>query len=138
MEGYLLDWSDDESIGVADLDEEHKELFRLYNAVVNALVAGHELPTVRESIRNFVERARKHFAAEEQFMRDIRYPRYVSHKAEHDKLLMDAEDFLESIGSALLEADCPAVAKYLRFWMLRHLQDEDKEIADFLQSKVTA
>ena len=138
MTSDLLEWSEETSIGIPDIDEEHKELLGQYNAIIDALAGGSELSRVREQIGGFLECARRHFANEERFMLDIRYPNYVKHKAEHNKLLMDAEDFVLAIGDALFEEDCPAIAKYFKSWLLRHLENEDRKIVAFLNSSDAA
>lgn len=126
-----LEWSDHLRTGIGQLDDGHKELIDLYNRIV--WLCGHDpsRSDLCERIRSFVNYGRHHFRQEEEYMIELHYPDYVSHKLEHDRLLQDAEDFIENLGGSLQLSEGEAILKYFRHWLLRHIATDDKKLKDF-------
>lgn len=120
------------------LDAPRKELTDLYRRIAGACDIGDGASRVRERTRTFLLYARWHFAEEEKGMRAVAYPNVAAHKAEHDRLLQDAEDFIESVGGGLHGADCLAIARYFRFWLNRHSAGPDRSFAEFLVTRDSA
>lgn len=121
--------------GVDSLDQAHLELADLYNRIAAACEERQPLARIRERLRVFFLYAQWHFADEEEHMREAGYPGLVEHKREHDRLLQDASDFLENLRQPFRPEDAPAIAKYFRFWLSRHLADHDRALGRFLRSR---
>ena len=128
----VIDWSEEMCTGITALDAEHKELVRRYYSIVNSLKEKKDLSHFKSQLREFVEAAARHFGHEERVMKTTGFPQYLAHKEGHDQLLKDADDFLASIGTALPLRDCPAIAKYVRHWLMRHMREQDREIHAFI------
>jgi hemerythrin len=77
-----LQWSSTLSLGVADLDAQHRELFERVDRLLDAMLRGDrsEAATLASFLREHVV---LHFAAEERLMREHRYPDTAAHAAEH-------------------------------------------------------
>ncbi len=77
-----LQWSSTLSLGVADLDAQHRELFERVDRLLDAMLRGDrgEAATLASFLREHVV---LHFAAEERLMREHRYPDAAAHAAEH-------------------------------------------------------
>ena len=128
-----LEWSRDQGIG-GDLDYAHRELIGLYNRIAWAVQNGAEIADIRERVRSFLIYARWHFGDEEQLMLVCNYPDLVDHKADHQRLLQDAEDFIANLGSTLNSPDSSAVAEYFKYWLSRHMDTHDTKVRDFLSN----
>lgn len=129
-----LHWSLDLALGDTEVDEAHLELVDLYNRIVWACENHGAVENLRERIRTFLGYARWHFGQEEEFMNRLHYPAYVEHKADHQKLLQDAEDFVESFNGALRSEDGPAVASYFKYWLSRHMAEKDGTLRTFMKT----
>jgi hemerythrin len=116
----------------AGLDGAHRELLDLYNRIVWACHHEAAVIPIRERIRSFLMYANWHFSHEEEWMRELRYPDRATHKADHDRLQQDAEDFVESLGSALRLGDMPAIARYFNHWLARHAAHHDEPLRAFM------
>ncbi len=115
------------------LEEAHSELFDLYNRIVWACQTEAAVLPIRERIRSFLMYAIWHFALEEECMREMHYPDRVTHKADHARLQQDAEDFVSSLGCALVRSDMPAVARYFNHWLARHTLSHDAPLREFIR-----
>lgn len=127
-----LEWSDQLRIGIGQLDDGHKELIDLYNRIVWLCANAPTRGDLRERIRSFVSYGRHHFRQEEEYMIEVHYPEYIPHKTEHDRLLQDAEDFIENLGGSLSLNDGEAILKYFRYWLLRHIATDDAKLNSFV------
>lgn len=79
----LFAWSDDLSVGIQEIDEQHKVLVGLLNELHTA-ISGHKgSAECRVILDRLAEYARAHFAVEESLMRVLGYPDYENHNGPH-------------------------------------------------------
>jgi hemerythrin len=119
-------------IGCAGIDAEHRALLSQYQALLQTMVSGQNVDAFALSWYMIVRQAREHFAAEERAMREIGYEGYREHKAEHDKLLFSAEDFLKSVTIRFDKYDCMGVARFFRRWLLNHTHSYDRQFGEYI------
>jgi len=132
MNTNMLKWNTALELGIDELDEAHRELFDLYNRIALACDTDPKVCVVRERVRTFLMYARWHFDEEEEQMRWCHYPEYMDHRADHGRLLQDAEDFVENLRHAFEPEDSLAVASYFKYWLTRHIASKDADFKAFL------
>ncbi|MGL4739138.1 MAG: bacteriohemerythrin [Cellulosilyticaceae bacterium] len=87
---FKFDWVEEVAVGVTEVDEQHKELFRMIRDLEQKILikcVNVSTEQVIESIcevRNYVT---YHFYTEEQIMRSNQCIRYAYHKSEHDRFI---------------------------------------------------
>jgi hemerythrin len=123
----LIEWRDDFSVGVAEVDHEHRELIDLINQAYAELVAGSSGASPSEALGEIHARIAGHFALEEKVMRQARYDRLAAHKAAHETLLDEIRDFMDAceLGQTLDEA---AFGARLAEWFGEHFRTEDARL----------
>ena len=77
-------------VGVPAIDEEHRELLGLLNAVLAAVAGGEPLGAVRRQGETILDRLANHFASEERTMANICYADSGRHASVHADLLVTA------------------------------------------------
>ena len=77
-----IQWSSALSVGVAEIDEQHAELFRRVDRLHDAMLSRERTEAVR-LLTYLHEYVRVHFALEEALMRDTGYTDHAAHAAEH-------------------------------------------------------
>jgi hemerythrin len=122
---------------MAFMNADHAREVRLVNAVEAALAAnrggGGSLGAVIEQLSLLAVHTREDFLREETAMREARYPGYVAHKAEHDRVLaeMDAEARAFRDGG-----DAERLSRYLAealpAWFVNHIRTLDASAAAYL------
>lgn len=128
----MLEWKEEYSIGVQLIDEQHKRLFeignRIYQLLENYLLEDKydKIVVILEELKQYTK---YHFQSEEQYMLQIKYPKYFSQKVDHD-------DFIAKIEEANLEDIDTDQEKYIRDlllfvfnWILEHILQKDKLIS---------
>ena len=136
MDHGFLTLSDNVLSGITDVDGPHRELIDLYNRILWACDHDEAAAHVRERVRSFLMYARWHFREEEERMRLVGYPEFDDHHRDHVRLLQDAKDFIESLGDALGRKDAPAVARYFKYWLSRHMVSKDAKLSAFLNGNI--
>lgn len=124
----LVAWSDAYSLGLPEIDDQHKVLIDLINQLWDAIIKRarpEEMLTIVEELEKYTI---SHFGAEETFMRMTGYPEFDRHKKFHDDFVarIGAEKKVVQAGGHLsLE-----LLKYLRDWLINHILVADKAYAE--------
>lgn len=92
-----LQWRDEFSVGIAEVDHEHRELIELINELQKDLKAGSDTKKIMQSLGEIYAQISSHFALEEKMMRNTRYPSYAEHKEDHETLLDDLRDIMDGV-----------------------------------------
>jgi hemerythrin len=82
-----LVWRESYECGDPVIDGQHQELFKLGNALVNALLDGEPKEKVEIMINDFVDHIVDHFRTEESMMKHTEDPEEKQHREVHQKLL---------------------------------------------------
>lgn len=132
-----IEWTEDLSTGVAEIDGQHKELFTRINGLLDACREGkgrHEVEKVMKFLEDYVVR---HFSEEEKYMAEFSYPAYGSHKAQHLRFMDDFFSLKEQF-----EREGPGVHIIVRTndtlvdWLKTHIRKVDKELGAFLKARL--
>ena len=126
----LKEWSDDFLIGIQEIDEQHQGFFdaahRLYDRILNC-EGEKSLGGTVEYLRDY---ARRHFQAEEAFMREHGYPRLEEHQQLHVAFIESLDEFVEDFnvfGPTQHLAD--RALEIAQDWLIDHIAEEDSQYA---------
>lgn len=128
MSNPLLRWRDEYLIGVEELDFEHKGLFERLNELHEDLADHDEKAKIEDCLGEIHTRVLAHFALEERFMLDTKFPNYEQHKKEHDDFLEVIADIIERFRTNSELSYGEALEAQLQHWILDHITTSDKEL----------
>lgn len=92
-----LQWRDEFSVGIAEVDHEHRELIELINTLQKDVRAGSEQQKILQALGEIYAQIASHFALEEKMMRETNYPLISGHKEDHEILLDDLRDIMDAV-----------------------------------------
>lgn len=131
-------WSDEFKLGLPAIDADHQELVALCNEFLDAAHADAPIAELAAVLDRMLLRTRAHFVAEERMLDRHGYPSLAIHKAEHDRLLAQAETLRTRFAQAREEDELRHVtletADFLQFWLLDHIRTNDRPYRPFLMS----
>jgi len=122
----FLTWSSKYSVGVQSMDNQHTVLFGILNDLHEAMMKGHAQKTAGALLRKLVDYTKEYFTAEEGLMAASGYAGLAQHRALHRALTKQVDEFAAcySRGESTLNAK---LLNFLRDWLSKHIQDEDKK-----------
>ncbi len=126
-------WDENYSVGVANIDDEHKAIIDMINAAYSTFNKSGDTNAAWEIINGMKEYAASHFSTEEKYMHEQAYPEMQEHKAEH-------QYFIGKVCNYETEAEKagPNAAELYRFlsgWLIGHIMNCDKKLGSFLIEK---
>ncbi|WP_353258673.1 bacteriohemerythrin [Prochlorothrix hollandica] len=76
-------WRDEYCTGNEVIDRQHKHLFEVINSLHDAMLAGHGVDVLQQTLNEIYQYTMAHFQTEESIMLSNDYPGYPEHKAMH-------------------------------------------------------
>jgi len=130
MSDYF-EWQDSYSVGVALVDDDHKNLVGILNSAVHAVSEHKGSEAVREIFDDLLEYTVYHFSHEEALLERTQFPGLEEHRAIHDRLIRKLLTFHQDYRRRTV--DIADVANFLIEWLLTHILEEDARFADHLR-----
>lgn len=127
-----LDWKPEFSVGIKDVDAEHREMIELINSVYDELGGQRDADAVDRFLGDVHRAVQSHFALEERIMRESRYEEYEDHKNDHEDLLDDIRDMMDTFDENPV-AGFEALEQSLSQWFGNHFATFDARLHGKLQ-----
>jgi hemerythrin len=134
MTKNLIDWTNDLSVGIEEIDEQHKILFNLINRLYHGIVQQTDTVVIQEIFNELIQYTVVHFAVEESLMRIFDYPAYDEHRRYHEVLTKQVVDLHNKFTAAKVTVSMELLT-FLRKWLTNHIMVEDKKYTQFFLSK---
>jgi hemerythrin len=129
-----IEWTQEFSVGVEDMDSEHKQWISILNTLFDAINRGIDNHIIGDIIDRMITYSKYHLTHEEMFLEDIRYPHLEMHKMKHDELLRKLNRIKEQFESgASFKLTIDAI-KLLKEWLSNHIQITDKKYAHYMKA----
>ncbi|HRD87338.1 MAG TPA: bacteriohemerythrin [Accumulibacter sp.] len=126
-----LVWDEILSVGVDEIDEDHRKLVNLFN-ILNHAVVDEESPDYLAAIlAELINCTAWHFSHEERLMLKHRYQGFEEHRAEHEELIQSAR----ALQQGILRANQPMVDEHIEFlerWLTEHILTADLRLGSYL------
>jgi len=127
-----IDWDDSLTTGVADIDEQHRELFRRFNSLIAACNQGRGREEVLHTLRFLDDYIRRHFREEELLQQRCNFPGYQEHRTQHENFIATTEALTAQFRSegATLEL-LVRTNTTLMEWLVSHIRRMDRAFARY-------
>ena len=122
----LVEWNQALTVGIPEIDYQHRNLVSMLNALHAAIEAGDPQEHLGEILEELDLYVINHFATEERLMARIKYEFIVQHKAEHQRLAETVQDQRAAFMRG--EASAEDLMQFLIRWLLNHIAGADSHI----------
>lgn len=129
-----IEWNESFSLGIENIDGQHKQLFKLTNLLFETMEAASCTPMIEPVFRGLMTYAQAHFAAEETLMQQVEFPHLAAHQAEHLALTSKAWEMMHRL-KAENKASAVRLAMHLKNSLIRHILDEDSRYGAFMRQQ---
>ncbi|MCU0971517.1 MAG: bacteriohemerythrin [Gammaproteobacteria bacterium] len=123
------------SVGVDEIDEDHRKLVSIFNVLNHAVVDKASPDYLKAVLEELINCTVWHFSHEERLMLKHGYPETGEHKAEHQELIGTARDLQQT----MLQADKPVADDdivFLERWLTAHILTSDMRLGSYLSQVV--
>ena len=124
-------WDNILSIGVDEIDEDHRKLIHIFNILNHAVAEKASPEYLAATLEELINCTVWHFSHEERLMLKYRYPASDEHKTEHRDLIQSARELQQ----AILQGDKPIADAQLQFlerWLTEHILTADGRLGEYL------
>jgi hemerythrin len=92
----IINWDESYSVGVKELDEQHKQLFRMIDDLFESIDTVVDSQKVSDVLAGLREYASVHFETEERYMSECGYPDIENHKWTHEQFRKKVDNLCSS------------------------------------------
>lgn len=127
-------WNENFSVGVREMDEQHKRLIGIINELIEADNTTVDSETIFDILTKMTNYALSHFEKEEQYMIKYNYPDYSIHKDQHSEFKDQLITFCKDT-KAHKESIPTEIFSYLKTWLTNHILETDMAYKSFFNEK---
>ena len=130
----LINWTEEMSVNIEEIDNQHKKLIDLINELFSAMLDGNAQKIIDKTVNDLIDYTDYHFTTEENYFENHSYPGSHNHKIQHsyfkDEILIFKNELLN--GKTTVPMD---VFNFLKDWLTEHILNSDKKYSKYLNSK---
>jgi hemerythrin len=131
----LMTWTEKMSVGVKQLDDDHKRLVGMVNELYDGITAGKGKEALGPILDESIDYTKVHFGHEEAFFARTGYPGAAAHKHEHDELTRQVLDVQAKYKTGAKLTLTLEVMNFLKEWLVHHIQGSDQKYGPHLNAK---
>ncbi len=120
----FVEWSEELSVGITQVDQEHQKLVAIVNQLDEAMISGKGTRIMNEILTQLVEYTKIHFTAEEALMAEAEYPGLDLHKQQHRQLVRKVEKFHSDFNNSGRRIT-RKMMDFLKYWLSNHILVDD-------------
>lgn len=129
----LFLWKKSYETGIAEVDDQHRQLVGIINKLSDAMMEQKGYMTVPRILEELADYVQLHFTTEEWIMGNSGYPALEEHKKEHLKLTDSLLQFRKEF-SQDHKVKPSEVLNFLCVWLKEHILVNDKEFGSFFKN----
>ena len=129
---WKIAWSDSLSVGVPEMDEEHRKFIARVNDLNKAIIESEDKATVKRAMDLMLMEAAHHFWHEQELLARWKYPETATHVAKHAELTAQFERVMKEFAEADISFVWALKGLRLKQLLVEHLLKEDMKYRDFL------
>lgn len=131
-----IPWSDDLLTHIEAIDNDHRKLFALANALFASVSLGND--AVNLAYGELWTYTKAHFGREEESMTSAGYGGLADHRKDHNNLVLQLDYLTERLARSETAAVGDDFVKFLESWLKTHIMSFDRQFSDYLRAKQPA
>lgn len=128
---WRLDWDENLSVCIPEIDSEHRRFIRLVNDLNEAIVDRMGCTEIKKRMQRILDDATEHFAHEEALFRKWQYPNADEHAMKHRAVTGALHDIMGQFTRDSSEYEWVAAGLKVKDALIEHLLREDMKYRDY-------
>lgn len=124
-------WGEILSVGVDEIDDDHRKLVDTFNVLSHAVTEGESADYVTKVLEELINCTVWHFSHEERLMLKYGYPELDDHRDQHRELISSARNLQREV----LQGDTSITEQHIEFlerWLTEHIFTADMRLGGYL------
>lgn len=134
MATQFMAWTPKMSVGVKALDDDHKELVSILNALHNGIVSRLGTVTLGNVLDDLASYVKIHFAREEEYFAQTEYPAKAAHILEHQNMAAKIMVIRARYNKGQFESLSLETMEFLKDWLYEHILGSDQMYKDHFKA----
>jgi len=130
----IITWQENYNTGIAEIDQQHMKLVAILNGLQNAISSQLEEMIITDVLNSLEKYTSYHFETEERLMAESEYPDQTAHEKKHSDF-GDKVKYLKENNDNGRNVSAEEIVKMLSDWLLDHILNDDKKLAQSLLLK---
>ena len=127
----LFEWKQENSVGVVEIDNQHKHIFELINRLYDSISNQKTYEEIDKVLSELVDYSKTHFKVEEDYFNQFNYINKDEHVVLHHYYIAKVATFIiEKYSEKTKFALSLEVIDFLEDWWINHINFEDKKYTE--------
>ncbi len=135
---WTVTWNDEMSVGIPEVDEDHKHFIFLINEFNRSITIGMSPEEIKNRLQLIVDDAERHFAQEERLFNEWQYPDTDTHAALHAQALKSLQDIMKNFTPYGHDSAWTNAGLGIRDVLINHIVSGDMKYAEFYRNSLVA
>jgi hemerythrin-like metal-binding protein len=122
---WKIEWSDALSVGIPEIDADHKRFARLVNELNRSIIDRAPVTEIRRRLELIIDDAGQHFANEERLFKEWKYPGSESHAAIHTQIINELHGIMRSLVCPSPDAQWINSGLEIKAVLINHILKDD-------------
>ena len=132
----FIEWKEEYSVNIEEIDNQHKRLFELLNELNSSMRIGQGRQVIDKIIKQLVSYTEYHFSIEEKYFKMFNYEFAEEHIREHQEFIEKIQKFQKEYEEGKLTVTLE-VLEFLNNWIKHHILGNDKKYVPYLANKIS-
>ncbi|HWQ66071.1 MAG TPA: bacteriohemerythrin, partial [Methanospirillum sp.] len=125
----IMKWSDDLSVQITEIDQQHQKLIGLINTLHEAMLQKQTKQVISKTIDELAAYTVYHFQNEENYLEQFKYPGLMVHRREHEAFVTKVNAFQKDYEAGKLGLSME-IMSFLQEWVTNHIKGTDKKYVE--------
>lgn len=125
----LIEWTEKNSVGVKELDNQHKKIIKIINELYEAMKNDEIDEKIEKIFNELVDYANYHFSTEERYFDLFNYQEKEVHKQQHNDYKKKISSFIKKSSGDKIFLPFELI-DFLEDWWIYHINYSDKKYTE--------
>ena len=125
----LISWNAGLSLGIQDIDTQHRKLVDIINQLHDAQLQGRSREVMDKILSALYDYTQQHFSFEEKMLARAGYADLANHQQTHRAFMAKLADLQARHRDPKKPMSSLEVMNFLKDWLVKHIQGVDKRYA---------
>jgi hemerythrin-like metal-binding protein len=131
---WTATWNDVMSVGIPEVDEDHKHFIVLINELNRSITDGKAPAEIKKHLQIIVEDAERHFSQEERLFKEWQYPESGVHAIKHAQIIKILNSIMDNFIPYGSDSGWINTGLRIRDILIEHILEDDMMYAEFYRN----